>query len=153
MFSEYSNNKSSIDPGIYRHFKGKYYEVFNVGTDLDSAQTVVIYGALDGSCSFYQRPMDKFIEVVSTKSGSFVARFAKIDDVHSDSIFRNQTIDCKELESKITTPLAECPSDSLDNVGEINIIGVTRDSENHDLVYDIFSIHGEPGLFLQHHAL
>jgi len=146
------NNKQSIDPGIYRHFKGKYYEVFNAATDVKSLQKVAIYGPIDGSCDFYQRPLDMFLELVTTKAGSLMERFSKTHDLGAESIFRNQTIDCKELESKIANPSVECPADSENRTEEINIIGVSRDSENHALVYDIYSILGEPGLYLQPHA-
>ncbi len=146
------NNKQSIDPGIYRHFKGKYYEVFNTATDVKSLQKVVIYGPVDGSCDFYQRPLDMFSELVITKAGSLVERFAKAHGLQTESIFRNQTVDCKDLESKIANPSEECPVDSVNKTEEIDVIGVSRDSENHALVFDIYSILGEPGLYLQPHA-
>lgn len=146
------DNKHSITPGIYRHIKGKEYVAFNTATDAESLLEFVIYGPIDGSCDFNRRFIGNFTQMDKTKAGKFVEKFSKTHEPYSESTFRSQTIDCKELERKIANPSVECPADSENRTGEMDIIGVSRDADNHALAHDIYSILGEPGLYLQLHS-
>ena len=49
---------------IYKHFKGNYYLVVDIGIDSENNQKVVIYRALYGDCTLYVRPIDMFLSEV-----------------------------------------------------------------------------------------
>ena len=63
-----------IKKGIYRHFKGNYYEVIAQGKDSETMQDVVIYKALYGDGEFWVRPLKMWNETVEHE-GSTVKRF------------------------------------------------------------------------------
>lgn len=50
--------------GIYKHFKGDYYLVEEVGKDSDTQDSVVIYRHLYGDGSVCVRPLDDFLSEV-----------------------------------------------------------------------------------------
>ncbi len=67
----------SVEPGIYRHFKGAHYEVLGVGKHTETGDELVFYRALYGEYGFWVRPVADFIEEV--ERGSYAgARFVKI---------------------------------------------------------------------------
>lgn len=50
--------------GIYKHFKGDYYLVEEVGKDSETQEPVVIYRHLYGDGSVCVRPLDDFLSEV-----------------------------------------------------------------------------------------
>ena len=50
--------------GVYEHFKGKQYELLDVGKDSESLEEVVIYKALYGEGQIRVRPLKMFLEKV-----------------------------------------------------------------------------------------
>lgn len=50
--------------GIYKHFKGDYYLVEEVGKDSETQEDVVIYRHLYGDGSVCVRPLDDFLSEV-----------------------------------------------------------------------------------------
>lgn len=69
----------SIKPGIYRHFKGKEYQVLAVARHSETREPMVVYRALYGECGVWVRPASMWSETVSPESGE-VARFTYIRD-------------------------------------------------------------------------
>lgn len=65
--------------GKYLHFKGKEYEVLNVGKHTETLEDVVIYRALYGDFGIWVRPLNMFIEKVEI-DGKLVDRFKYIGD-------------------------------------------------------------------------
>ena len=53
--------------GIYRHFKGKYYIVLDVGKDSENLEDYVIYRALYGDNEIWIRKADMFLSKVDSK--------------------------------------------------------------------------------------
>ena len=57
-----------IKPGIYRHYKGKLYEVINIAIHSESLEKMVVYKALYtsdfGEDCLWVRPLSMFIEKV-----------------------------------------------------------------------------------------
>ncbi len=47
--------------GIYRHFKGDYYIVEDIGYDAETEEKVVIYRGLYEGARLWVRPYDNFI--------------------------------------------------------------------------------------------
>lgn len=60
----YINDLHTIDKGIYRHFKGQYYEVLDVAERTDKEEYMVYYKALYGNNKTYVRDLDEFISEV-----------------------------------------------------------------------------------------
>jgi len=54
----------AVKPGIYRHYKGKDYEVVGIATHTETEQPHVVYRALYGDYTLCIRPLDMFIEQV-----------------------------------------------------------------------------------------
>ena len=50
--------------GIYRHFKGNFYIVEDIGYDSETEKKLVIYRALYGDHKLWCRPYDMFISEV-----------------------------------------------------------------------------------------
>ncbi|GGZ25533.1 DUF1653 domain-containing protein [Asticcacaulis endophyticus] len=72
---------STITPGRYRHYKGKYYIVFGTVTHSETEEIMVLYAPeaqTAGEARLWVRPLSMFIESVQTKDGT-VPRFAYTD--------------------------------------------------------------------------
>ena len=50
--------------GIYKHFKGKYYLVIDVGFDSETKEKMVVYRRLYDDMSLWVRPLDMFLSEV-----------------------------------------------------------------------------------------
>ena len=50
--------------GIYKHFKGNYYIVEDIGTYSETEEPLVIYRALYGSTKLWIRPLKSFLSEV-----------------------------------------------------------------------------------------
>jgi len=67
-----------IESGIYRHYKGKDYEVISVGLDTESLEPMVIYKPLyESAVPFWVRPYSMFISRVEV-DGKQIPRFQRI---------------------------------------------------------------------------
>jgi hypothetical protein len=69
-----------ITKGIYKHYKGKIYEVIGVATHSESLEKMVVYKALyqqEGE-NLWVRPLEMFAENVMV-GGNLVKRFEKIE--------------------------------------------------------------------------
>ena len=69
--------------GIYRHYKGNDYQVFQVATHSETGERFVVYRCLYGDCSWWVRPLTMFTETV-TIAGESVPRFQLIKQLDSD---------------------------------------------------------------------
>ncbi|MDO4590900.1 MAG: DUF1653 domain-containing protein [Slackia sp.] len=56
-----------LQPGIYRHFKGNYYEVVGVARHSETEEALVVYRALYGERGLWARPLSMFCEKVDKK--------------------------------------------------------------------------------------
>lgn len=68
-----------IKRGLYRHFKGNYYQVIDVANDSEDQQAMVVYRALYGDKGLWVRPLAMFSETIE-RDGKQQARFAYCDD-------------------------------------------------------------------------
>lgn len=66
--------KSSIKPGVYRHYKGAEYWVERVAQHSETEEEVVVYQALYGDFGWWVRPKSMFLESVAI-DGESIPRF------------------------------------------------------------------------------
>ena len=69
----------SVSKGIYKHYKGNLYEVFDVAKLSETEEEHVVYRTLYGDYSLWVRPLAMFIETVELY-GQPVARFEYVED-------------------------------------------------------------------------
>lgn len=53
--------------GIYKHFKGNYYLVEDIGISSETEEPLVIYRALYGNTKLWIRPLKSFLSEVDRK--------------------------------------------------------------------------------------
>jgi hypothetical protein len=71
-----------IAPGLYRHYKGNRYEVFDVVTHSGTEEKLVLYRALYGEQKLWVRPLSMFTESVDI-DGRIVPRFAYLGEAEN----------------------------------------------------------------------
>lgn len=67
-----------LQPGRYRHYKGKDYELIGVATHSETQEKLVVYRTLYGAFDLWVRPLAMFTESV-TVDGEQVPRFRFIE--------------------------------------------------------------------------
>lgn len=68
-----------IKPGIYRHFKGKEYEVYATATHSETEEEMVVYRPLYGERALWVRPASMWEETVE-RDGKTFQRFTYIGE-------------------------------------------------------------------------
>ncbi|MFZ5365472.1 MAG: DUF1653 domain-containing protein [Patescibacteria group bacterium] len=74
---------AKVEPGVYKHFKGKEYEVIGTARDSETLAELVVYRALYDSPEFgpnalWVRPVKEFFDEVEV-DGEKIRRFEKIN--------------------------------------------------------------------------
>lgn len=67
-----------LQPGRYRHYKGKDYEVIGIATHSESGEKLVVYRTLYGDYDLWVRPLAMFTEILNIE-GEAVPRFRFIE--------------------------------------------------------------------------
>lgn len=67
-----------IPLGLYRHYKGRYYQVIGVATHSETEEHLVVYRALYGDFGLWVRPLTLFREQVE-QGGQRVFRFIFVE--------------------------------------------------------------------------
>lgn len=70
----------SVKPGVYRHFKGKYYQVIGVAHHSETMEELVVYRALYGERGLWVRPASMWEETVE-RDGMIYKRFTYIGEM------------------------------------------------------------------------
>ena len=68
-----------IEPGRYRHYKGKDYEVIGVAKHSETEELFVVYRALYGERGLWVRPTAMFLDTVIV-DGLLRPRFQRLHD-------------------------------------------------------------------------
>ncbi|WP_166253274.1 DUF1653 domain-containing protein [Marinobacter salicampi] len=68
---------ANLKPGVYRHYKGRNYEVIGTARHSETEEYMVVYRCLYGDHSLWVRPLAMFRETVEV-AGEQVPRFAFI---------------------------------------------------------------------------
>ena len=69
---------STIQPGRYRHFKGKEYQVIGTARHSETLEEMVVYRALYGDGGLWVRPAAMWNELVE-RDGSRGPRFTPVE--------------------------------------------------------------------------
>lgn len=56
-----------VEPGVYRHFKGRFYRVYGTAENTETGEVDVFYRALYGDMKYYVRPLEMFCSKVDFK--------------------------------------------------------------------------------------
>ena len=73
----------TIEPGVYRHFKGGEYEVVGLARHSETEEELVVYRALYGDGGLWVRPSEMFLSAVDRRKypdSKQVYRFERIYD-------------------------------------------------------------------------
>ena len=70
-------------PGIYRHYKGKYYCAFSRAADEDTGEVFVLYRQMYAPFGYWLRPQEMFLGPQEV-NGVSVPRFEKVSDLPPD---------------------------------------------------------------------
>lgn len=70
----------SLKKGIYQHYKGNLYQVFNVVTHSETREELVVYQCLYGDYSMWVRPLSMFTETITTADDREIERFKLIQE-------------------------------------------------------------------------
>ena len=74
---------STIRPGIYRHYKGNEYQVYEVAKHSETEELLVVYRCLYGNYDLWVRPLAMFLETVEV-DGSVKSRFEFLRETISE---------------------------------------------------------------------
>ena len=74
-----------IPAGLYRHYKGNFYQVIGVARHSETNEFLVVYRALYGSFGLWVRPLNMFTEMVEQEEGKHIPRFELIKEESSKS--------------------------------------------------------------------
>lgn len=83
---QYEEAIQKIEPGMYQHFKGNYYEVLCVARHSETSGPMVVYRALYGDGGVWVRPADMWNETVE-RDGHTFARFRKVSQAERVSFY------------------------------------------------------------------
>lgn len=75
----------TLKSGLYRHYKGNDYFVFQVATHSETRESLVFYRCLYGDYSWWVRPLDMFMETVEL-AGETIPRFRFVRDVNAEEL-------------------------------------------------------------------
>ena len=68
----------TVEPGIYRHFKGNLYRVIGVARHSETLEEMVVYRALYGDGELWVRPAAMWNETVE-RDGYSGPRFVQVE--------------------------------------------------------------------------
>ncbi|MBE1426068.1 hypothetical protein H4684_002729 [Desulfomicrobium macestii] len=78
MSSSGDKNETLLQPGRYRHFKGREYEVLGVARHSEGLEDMVVYRPLYNDTGLWVRPLSMFTELIE-RNGKKQPRFTFLD--------------------------------------------------------------------------
>lgn len=81
-----AKTKTELAFGLYRHYKGKEYEVLQLAHHSETNELLVIYRCLYGDFSVWARPLLMFCEPITWPDGVIRPRFVLVNKRSSQSV-------------------------------------------------------------------
>ena len=91
----------NIPSGLYRHYKGNDYFVFQVATHSETREALVFYRCLYGDYSWWVRPLEMFMETVEL-AGETIPRFCFVRSIGEQELtnYIASVIDVEKISGK-----------------------------------------------------
>jgi cupin 2 domain-containing protein len=106
----HSSSTTPIDPGRYRHYKGKDYFVLGTARHSETLEELVVYRQEYGERGLWVRPKEMFLENVQA-GGHEVPRFRRVEEcppaiATGDNLFQNVPADLPQelFQTLLTAP-------------------------------------------------
>lgn len=108
---------------IYRHFKGRLYQIITIATDTETGVEMVVYQALYGEYKVYCRPLDMFMSQVDMDKYPDSVQNMRFELVNLENMNSKSEINVEEEEPRrgdtITAHIADpVPSSVMDKTVE-----------------------------------
>ncbi len=71
-------SRRELIPGVYRHYRGRTYELIGAATHSETEEALVVYRARYGDFGLWVRPREMFVGDVEF-DGQNVRRFAPVE--------------------------------------------------------------------------
>lgn len=75
----------NLKSGLYRHYKGNNYYVFQIAHHSETREALVVYQCLYGDYSWWVRPLSMFTETVEI-GGEAIPRFQFIRELTNEQL-------------------------------------------------------------------
>ncbi len=62
--------------GVYKHYKGNFYELLHIAAHSETLENMVVYKALYGEEKIWVRPLSMWSEIITLPNGEKTERFA-----------------------------------------------------------------------------
>ncbi len=62
--------------GVYKHYKGNFYELLYIATHSETLEKMVVYKALYGDGKIWVRPLSVWSETITLPGGEKTERFS-----------------------------------------------------------------------------
>lgn len=77
----------ALSPGLYRHYKGKDYQMFQIVKHSETGEQLVLYRCLYDDFSWWVRPLTMFTETVEI-AGEIIPRFHYVRALTAEDMAR-----------------------------------------------------------------
>lgn len=71
---------------IYRHFKGKDYQIICMARDADTGEDIVVYQALYGDYACYTRPLSQFLSETDREKYPDAAQTQRFQEISAPAL-------------------------------------------------------------------
>lgn len=97
--------RKPIIGGIYRHFKGKVYQVKLIAKDSATTEDVVVYQAMYPPYTYWTRPLKEFTEPVDDKKYPKAMQKYRFEQIMADEV--SSVVDCQIPADTVSSHMKE----------------------------------------------